>query len=147
LEDGPQVSAELALGYAFQPSEGDRLLVLGQAERYYVVGVLQGAATSQLQVPGDLDVRAGGTLRLFGDDGLEVEADEVTLKAGTLRTYAESLHETVDEAYRWVKGLLTVRAGQARRIVDGEDHSRAQRTTILAEEVVKIDGDQVHLGH
>lgn len=147
LEDGAEVAVELALGYAFTPHEGDLLLVLAQGERRYVVGVLHGTAKSQLCVPGDLDLRAGGRLRVFADQGLEVVGRDLTLKAKTVRAYAETLEETVRDAYRWVKGLLTVRAGQSRRIVEGEDHSRAQRTTILAEELVKIDADQVHLGH
>ena len=40
-----------------------------------------------------------------------------------------------------------MRAGESRRTVDGEDHSRSERSVTLAEGTVRIDGAQVHLGH
>ena len=69
------------------------------------------------------------------------------MRAETLRTFSRSLTETADTAYRWVKGLLTVRAGESQRAVQGEDYSQCQRSVTLAEETVKIDGHQLQLGH
>ena len=71
----------------------------------------------------------------------------VTLRAGVLRTLAHSVVEKADDFRRWVRGLLAIRAGSSRRIVDGEDSTRCQNSTTLAKDTVKIDGDQLHLGH
>lgn len=144
-----EVPVELALAFPYAPRPGDRLLVVRRAGGpAYAIGVLSGAAQAALRFEGDVDLWAvGGTLSLRGGEGVEVEAPRVSLRAEALRTFAETVTERADSAYRWVKDLLTVRAGESRRTVHGEDHSRARRSVTLAEETLKIDGHQVHLGH
>ena len=146
--EGNQVQAQLALAFPYRPAIGDSLLVLGQAGRHYVVGLLHGSGQVDLTFQGDVSLRAlGGTLKLAGDSGLKLESPEVTVRARTIRPFAESLSEKVSEAYRWVKGTLTVRAGESRRVVEGEDLAQSKRSTTLAKDVVRIDGGQTQLGH
>ncbi|HEX5052275.1 MAG TPA: DUF3540 domain-containing protein [Planctomycetota bacterium] len=143
-----EVAAVLAFTFPYQPAPGDSLLVLAQGGRHYAVGVLAGSRPTSLEFQGDVDVRAvGGTLTLAGDDGVEVEAPRITLRAGVLRTIAHSVVEKAEQVHRWVKGLLAIRAGTSRRTVDGEDSTRCQDSVTLAKGTVKIDGDQLHLGH
>ena len=66
---------------------------------------------------------------------------------GELKTFARSVTEKVDNAYRWVRQRLSLRAGSVQRVVEGEDMTRAKNSVILAEEVAKIDGGSVQLGH
>ncbi len=150
LDDGqgPRRPVELALTFPYEPAPGDRLLVVGQGSEHYAIGLLSGRAPSSLAFQGDVEVHAvGGTLTLHGDEGIEVDAPRVTLRARTLRAFAETLHEKADEIQLWVSGLLNVQAGEARRVVTGEDRSVAGQQVILAKGAVKVDGHSVQLGH
>lgn len=142
------VPVELAFTFPYQPELGDRLLVLGAQDRHYAVGVLDGRAPEALAFQGSVVVQAvGGTLTLAGDQGVELEAPKVTLRAGVVRTIAGSLVEKSESVYRWVRGLIAVRAAESRRTVDGEDATRCGNSVTLAKGTVKVDGDQLHLGH
>lgn len=144
----PVVDAALALAAPFAPAAGDRLLVLARDRQAWAIGVLGAPARLRLELPGDVDIRAvGGTLTLRGDQGVEVEGDQVTLRARLLRTFAGTLTERVDTAFRWVKDQLRVQAGESRRVVQGEDLSHCERSVTLARETVKIDGHQIQIGH
>lgn len=148
LEDGVEVKVAMAFAFPFTPQPGDSLLVMGQGQQFFAVGVLGGAAPKSLTFPGDAEIRTlGGTLTLASDTAVEVIAPRIVLRAGILRTMARSIVERADFVQRWVRGLLAVRAGSSRRQIDGEDSTRCQRSVVLAKETVKLDGDQLHLGH
>lgn len=149
LGDGRCVLAQAALASLYQPTTGDQVLVLGQEERWYVVGVLSGHAPATIAVQGDLALRAvGGKLTLTGDQGLELRtARELSLVADSLKTWAGTLVEKVGSATRWVRDQLHLRAGSCTRLIDESDLTRAKHATILAERSVKVDAHEVHLGH
>lgn len=149
LGDGRCVVAQAALASLYVPTCGDQVLVLGQEERWYVVGVLAGHAPATIAVQGDLSLRAvGGKLSLVGDEGLELRtARELSLGADTIKTLAGTLLEKVGSASRWVRGQLHLRAGSSTRIVDESDITRAKHAVLLAEKSVKVDAHEVHLGH
>lgn len=148
LEDGPEAQVRLALPFPYRPQEGDELLVVGQGQRYFAIGVLSGAAPRTLEFPGDVELRAvEGRLELRGEQGIELEAPELTLRAKTLRTFAKQISERADSAVRIVKGLLTEHLGESHRLVAEEDYSQSKRSVTLAQEVVKIDARQLQLGH
>ena len=148
LEDDSLVQVEPAFTFPYQPQSDDVLLVIGRDDRHYAIGVLAGSGQPSLDFPGDVDVRAvGGTLNLRGDKGVSIDAPRLTLRARLLRTFAESVSERAETTFRWVQDLLTVRAGESRRTVHGEDYSQSKRSVTLAEGVAKIDGRSVQLGH
>jgi hypothetical protein len=145
---GTRVSAQLALPIPYRPALGDLLLVVGRGERHYAIGVLAGTGTTSLSFPGDVELRAlGGELQLTGDAGIKLRSPETTIETGVLRTVATEVSERATRAFRWIRETLHVRAGASRSVVEGDDVRQAKRATILAEEVVKIDGGQVQLGH
>ena len=142
------VSVRLALAVPYEPEAGDELLVAGRSGHYFVVGVLSRSLQGQLLFPGDTEIRAvGGTLTLGSDRGVEVEAPRVTVRTGVFRLLAGSVVEKADRMFRWVRGLMVERTGQSERTIDGEDHTRCDSSVTLAKGPVKIDGDQLHLGH
>jgi len=148
LADNTQVRVTLAFTFPFVPQAGDCLLVLGQDGAYFAVGVLGGSAPRALRFAGDAEIRTvGGSLTLASDTSVQVVAPKITLRAGVLRAVARSIIERADSMQRWVRGLLAVRARESRRQIDGDDSTRCQRSTVLAKETVKLDGDQLHLGH
>ena len=46
LTDGRETHAHLALAFPFQPTVEDELLVIGEADAWYVIGVLRSAGTA-----------------------------------------------------------------------------------------------------
>ena len=147
LEDGRERRVQPAFAFPYQPALGDLLLVIGDTDALHAVGVIRGQATSVLAFAGDAEVRAEGTLHLRGGQGVELEAPQVTLRAELLRAFAGTLVERAGTAYRWIEDQLTVRAGESRRLTQGDDVSQSKRSVTLAEGTVKVDGKQVQLGH
>lgn len=147
LEDGRQVEVELALAFPYEPSVDDVLLVIGQSDSYFGIGILSGAGNQRLAFPADTEIHAEGTLNLRGGEGVTVEAPQVTLRGEVLRTFAETITERSQTAFHWVKDMLTVRAGESRRTVQGEDYTQCERSVTLSEGMVKVDGHSVQLGH
>lgn len=141
-----EVTPAFTFPYRVQPE--DRLLILGQAGTYYAVGVLCGSGPAALHFSGDVSMHAvNGKLTLGSDRAIEIEAPRVTVRAGILRTISDHLVENYGNVRRWVRGLMTIRAGRSRRVIDGDDSTRCKNSTTLAKDTVTIDGDQLHLGH
>lgn len=148
LGDATPATVRFAFSTPYHPTPGDELLVIGQEGAFFAIGVLAGHGKTELALQGDVELRAvGGALRLTGDRGVSVHGPEVTLQTGALKTFAKSISEKSDTAFRWVRGLLTQRAGESHTVVDGEDYSRADTRVSLAAKVNKIDGGSVQLGH
>ena len=146
--DRDQVVAQTAFTFPYEPAADDRLLVMGQGTQHFAVGVLSGSKPGVLAFAGEAHIRAiNGKLTLASDQAIALRAPRITVRTGILRTIATSVVEKADHVRRWVRGLMAIRAGNSRRVVDGEDSTRCQNSTTLAKDTVKIDGDQLHLGH
>lgn len=137
--------ARLALTSPFQPEPDDVLLVL-RGDPNYAIGVLSRRGRARLSVPGDLELRAGGTLRLTGVVALELRSADVRVRADRFEVAARHAYERVIRSYRWVREAAQLSAGRVRTLVAGVSTLRARRIVEHAEEDVKIDGDQIHLG-
>lgn len=149
LQDGSEAEAQLALAFLYQPVKGDVLLVLRSGDDCYGIGVLYAQATPGISVAGDLALHAvGGKLKLVGDEGVVIHTpNEATLSAGTLKTIATDVVDKVGTVTSWIKKQLNVRAGEETRVIEGTQTTRSKRSYHLAEEAIKVDGHQVHLGH
>lgn len=144
---GQRVAARLALASPYEPIEGDTLLVIGGPGGHYAIGVLDGAGRTVLAVPGDVDLHAvGGTLRLTGDKGVQIDGDAIEVRSSKLQLIAGAVVEKFTTVYQRVSEMLSVRAGERRTVVEGASLERAKSATILTEETVSINGKQVHLG-
>lgn len=139
------VRARIALAVPYEPAVGDDVLVIGDDAEHWVIGVIATSGRGALAFPGDLEVRAGGTLRLTGTQ-VEVRGEEVRVFAAKLKTFAESALETFGSVKQRVRDLLAVHAGEARTIVDGGAHTQADHATLLTKGKVGINGKAVHLG-
>ncbi len=145
---GAAADAQLALAFAYEPARGDTVLLVARRGRAYVIGVLQGRGRARLAIAGDVDLHAvGGTLRLRGDAGVEVEGKHVRLTAaGKLRIAAEHAVTTFESLTRRVRGLLSSQAGDKLETVDNSRIERSKQATILTEETMAINGREIHLG-
>lgn len=142
------VDAQLALAFAYEPVVGDMLLVVAKQGRAYVIGVIEGRGRAKLTIAGDVDVHAvGGTLRLCGDEGVELEGKHLRLVArDKLRVVAEHAVTSFESLTRRVRGLLSSQSGDKLETVDGSRIDRSKQATILTEETMSINGREIHLG-
>ncbi|MFT3772962.1 MAG: DUF3540 domain-containing protein [Minicystis sp.] len=147
LPSGAAVRARIALAFPYEPAKGDEVLLIGNADGHYVIGVLHGRGRTALSFQGDVDLRAeGGTLRLSSDKAVSVEAPEVSVLADKIQQIAGAVAQRFTSLRQSITELLSVRAGQSHSIVDGASFSQSKSATILTEGKVTINGKQIHLG-
>jgi hypothetical protein len=147
FESGASAHAQIALGYPYEPQQGDTVLVIGEAGRHYVIGVLHGTGRSVLELPGDVDVRAvGGVLRLSGDKGVELASPDLSIHVGRLQVIAGAAVQRFASLCQRVADLLSVQAGQRHTVIEGSSHEQAKSASLLTEEQVTINGKAIYLG-
>jgi hypothetical protein len=147
LRRGGLATARIALGYPYDPRVGDEVLVIGDAEGHYVIGVLQGTGRSVLELPGDVDLRAvGGRLRLSGDQGVAIEGPAMDVRVDRLSVIADAVVQRFTSLRQRVVELLSVHAGERHAVIDGTSHEQSKRATILTEENVTVNGKAIYLG-
>lgn len=139
--------ATMALAYPYKPAVGDTVLVVGQNQNWYVIGVLDGKGITTFSVPGDFEVCAPrGRINLIAGKGIQVKSPEVKITAGKLELVARRVSECFTEAARIVTGTWRIRAARVHNEIEGEYLVKAGRIIERAEQEVKIDGDKIHLG-
>ncbi len=147
LPTGETVSPKLALAFPFTPAVGDTLLVIGQGERHYVIGVIESTGRTELRFRGDVELRAvDGTLELHGENGVTLTGPQLDIKTKHLTVLAERVTEAFGSLFTRVKSLMSVHAGASDTVVRGEWSARAERTALTSEDVISINGKEVHLG-
>ena len=147
LPSGGLVRARVALAFTYEPQPKDVVLVIGNADGHYVIGVLHGAGRAVLGFPGDVELRAvGGVLHLAGDTGVRLDGPEIEVKAGKLRLLADSVAQKFTELRQPVTTLLSVRAGRTHTVVDDSTYAQSKSATIVTEEKVTINGKSIYLG-
>jgi hypothetical protein len=147
LDDGREVGATFALALPYAPTEGDVVLVIGDGGETFVIGVIAGRGKTSLELQGDVSLRAvGGQLHLSGDEGVQLRGPIVEVHADKLRTVAKSVVETFSTLFQRVTDVLHVHSRQSVSIVDEGSYSQAKSTAIQTEDVVTINGKEIHLG-
>ena len=146
--EGHQVSARRASSCLFEPAPGDRVWCVGVGDERYVLAVLVRASErgSVLRVDGDLELVAGGRVRVSATKGIELTT-EATLRVGAgeleleatrarlvfeeLRTIIRSIvasfvHATqLGGALELIVDRVTQRSQQVQRSVEGVELSEA----------------------
>lgn len=146
LPKGGKVRARLAVAYAYEPHPGDEVLVIGNEEGHWIIGVVRGQGPAVLHFPADAEIRAGGSLRIAADRGVEITSPELAVTTKKIRMIASEVVHAFTTLRQRVSDLLSVQAGQTHTVVEGSMHSQAKSATILTEEKVSINGKEVHLG-
>ncbi len=147
LPSDERVWARLALAFCYEPQVGDQVLVIGNDDGTFVIGVLQGSGTARLTFPGDVELRStGGKVRIVADQGLELDAPEVSLRAKRVLLLADKMVEHLGSLYQTVTEVLNLRAGETHTMVEGTSYTQAKRSTLLTRDEVNINGKSVNLG-
>jgi hypothetical protein len=141
---GPK-RASLALAFPYRPEPGDVVLVIGEEEAW-VIGVLRGKGLSRIAVPGDLEIAAGGEVRIAGGEAVSLNGPRLALKAAKMEFVAETLFSRCSGVFQWVKDTLQTVAGRVRTVSEGTVSVRAERIVEVAREDVRIDGKKIDLG-
>jgi hypothetical protein len=146
LPTGRRVSARLALAFAYAARVDDTMLVIGGPSGHYVIGVLSGAGVSVLEVPGDIELRAGGELRLAAERGVRVDAPVVEMRSAKLDVIADTVVHTFTSLRQRVRELLSIHAGSAHTVVEQTAYSQAENVTMLTKDKMTLNGKAIHLG-
>lgn len=146
LPSGQQKRARMALAYAYEAREGDEVLVIGNPDGHWVIGVINGQGPAILRFPADAELSAGGSLRITAHRSVDVQAQDFSVTTQKIRLIATEVAQTFKSLRQRVHELLSVHAGQTHTVVEGSMHSQAKTATILTEEKVSINGKEVHLG-
>lgn len=126
---------------------GDQVLVIGQSDTFYAIGVIRGRGKSHLCVDGDLNLQArGGKLSLQSDVQVQLHSPKVSLRTLSFDMIAEKATETFTHLYQTVTKKLHLKAGSSQTQVVNESTLSAGSITQQAKEDVRIDGDRINLG-
>lgn len=142
-EPAAPVRATPALAYSYTPCEGDSVLAIGQAGRWYVLGVLNGRGDVAFTAPGNLSLAAPqGTLRVTAK-AVEVETPRFETLAGQILQTARAVVAKANDVTQWITGALDVRAGSSTLNVDGVHAVNAEHCLTQARKVVRTDGELI----
>ncbi|HQT63966.1 MAG TPA: DUF3540 domain-containing protein [Acidocella sp.] len=140
------ILAVLAVPGFYTPIAGDSVLLIEAGEQAYVIGVLQARGPSTITAPGDLRILAPNGHLSIAAAAISANAPQMRLNAETLWLTAGQLSETFRNVRRLVSDLLEIDAGTLLTRVAETFSLKARRVQALAQEDVKIDGTQIHLG-
>lgn len=146
LPKGGRVFARLAIAYAYEPQMGDSVLVIGQEEGYWIIGVIHGNGRAILNFPADAEIRAGGSLKISADREMDIHSPQVGISAKKLKMIASEVVQSLNTLRQRVQDLISVHAGQSHTVVEGTAHTQAKSASIVTEQKVSINGKEVHLG-
>lgn len=171
--EGP---ARRAASCLLAPKAGDRVWFVRQGDACFVTAVLEchTEGPTCLDLPGDVTLRAGGTLGLVGrsvcvdaDDALRVKAKGAHAVLGELAVFARTmvshvatstwlgtrLERVVDHfvsharsSSRTVDDVDQLHAGTLDHRADGSATLAADHTFLQGRTIVKADGGQIHIG-
>lgn len=144
--DRGTLTARMAMPIPYSAAVGDELLVLGEGEHAYVVGVLRGAGSTRLDLEGDVEISASGKLGLRAGSGVTIDAPQVQVRTDRLSMLAGRVTEAYGSVRKTVRELLMVRAGEQQTFVDGTSHLQAKNARMLSESKVTINGKEIFLG-
>jgi hypothetical protein len=147
IRGGQRARAQMALSIPYEPCVGDVLLVIGKDDEHYVIGVLHGSGKTSLSFQGAVDLRAtGGPLTLSSDVGVALHGPEMEIQTGKLEVFAGAVVEKFGSLYQRVRGALNVHAGKTHTVVDDASFMTAKNASIVTQETMSINGDEIHLG-
>lgn len=147
LPHGSIVDVQLAFAFPYEPALGDKLLVISKDEIFYAIGVLAGSGRTSLAFQGDVELRAiDGSVTIAADKGIEMNGPEIAMRSGTLRVIAEKVVQKFSWLHQRVSELMSVQAKEMHTVVNGPTTTNAKSATITTEDVVTVNGKQIHLG-
>jgi hypothetical protein len=142
-----EVTAENALAFPYQPVKGDTLLVIGQGQNHFAIGVLAAQGDMTIAFPANAVFAAPrGEIKFKSGKAIDLHSPNVRLRAGKLEMIAKTISEKADNVYRIVRKLLKLDAGRTHTTVEETAQTNAGRYVVKAKQDVKMDGEKIYLG-
>lgn len=142
-----EVFAENALAFPYQPVKGDTLLIVGQGEHHYAIGLLAAQGDMTIAFPANAVFAAPrGEIKFSSGKAIDLHSPNVRVRAGKLELLAKTISEKVDNAYRTVRKLFKLDAGRMNTTVEETAQTNAGRYVVKAKQDVKMDGEKIYLG-
>jgi hypothetical protein len=162
--EGGTIIGRIAASCLLQPEPGDRVMVFrADADQCYVTAILEraGETAARLSLDGDVELHAGGRMRIHGERGLDFrsegamscDVDELTIstRIGTLlfqscrvvgRELLSSIASVraVGNRIELMFDKLISYARTSLRVVEGLDQSRAGTADIQVRSGVNVQG-------
>ena len=138
--------ATLAL-QGYQPAEGDLLLVIGQEDAFFVIGVIAGRGRTTLHAHGDLELHAPhGRIDLLARDGIALRGGPVQIVAKAFEAVVDTLKQRCKDLFVTVADTFRTHSRRQETEVDETQRTTAGRIVQRAQQDVTIDGEKIHLG-
>jgi hypothetical protein len=147
LPGGDRRDAVPAFSVPVALAAGDTVLVIGQGEALYAIGVIRAEGAARVSFEGDLDLHAqGGVLTLHGDRGVKLHGPALEVLVERFSVIADAAVQKFTTLHQRVKDMLTLHAGESHTIVDETSLQRARKVALIAEETASVNGKQILLG-
>ncbi|MCF6227966.1 MAG: DUF3540 domain-containing protein [Planctomycetes bacterium] len=147
LNDSGEIVLTNALAHSYRPNVKDTVLVVSSENASYIIGVVNTSADAVFTFPANVQFHAPkGEISFSSGKKIDLHAPEIKLTGGKIKLLAKSLTEKVETAFRSVKGLLRISAGQRQSKIEGVDLNKAEQHVMKASKDVKIDGQKINLG-
>ena len=158
---GVTLVALRALSCLVEPEPGDSVLLARSSKAAYVLAVLErtGDAALSLVSSRETQLRSKGPLSIVAPEATiatptfslhatttQLHATRVTAVFGALETVLDRIVLRAKQAFRTVEELDHLRAGQVDYQATGLMSLHSENTTLTAEGLVKVDGEQIQLG-
>ncbi len=144
-----ELRATLAASCLVRPAIGDRVLVAHAGEEAYILSLLAQAqpGVTALTFAADGVIEApSGKLRITTDRGIEIKTTQLRVVAEAFDTVAGRLYQRAVNFLRRTDELDRVEAKNIDRKAINLMHHHAENAVTTADELIKIDGKQVHVG-
>jgi hypothetical protein len=168
-DEGGEARARRAVACLVAPLPGDEVLLARlPGGRLYVMAVLERERRdrTEIAVEGDLTIRGGASVSVAGPrlelraaegrmvfgaltalaGALVARADHARLLATSIDSVCERLSQTMQRCFRKVAERDELRAGRIDYRTDKEMCLRAENLLAGARKLVKVDGEQIHIG-
>ena len=144
---GSKKWATMALPFRYQAMVGDHVLVIGQQDAFYVIGVIEGKGKTTLMAQGDLELHAArGKIDLVAAKGVNIRSRSFQVITQQLEFVAENVVERFNNLTSWIKTAFDLQAGSVHTKVESSYRLKAEKITQKAREDFKLDGKKIHLG-
>ncbi len=144
---GSEKWADIALPFKYQAMVGDHVLVIGQQDAFYVIGVIEGKGKTTLMAHGDLELHAAkGKIDLVAAMGVNIRSPSFQVITKQLDLVAENVVERFNNLTSWIKTTFDLQAGSVHTKVESSYRLKAEKITQKAREDLKLDGKKIHLG-
>lgn len=172
-DDDVEVRARRALSCLVSPNLGDRVLLarLGDGSSFVLAVLEREEEDAELRIASDRSISIeapAGRVDVVASEGISLvtagklsasfdtlmavgqrvlaDARKATLVGGVVETIADVLAQRLKRSTRVVTGVDQLRAGHADYQVDKALRIHSENAFVTASQVVKLDGENIHLG-